>query len=250
MNTTTQQLTDLYKIEIHHDQFARYPWEDVESYIPLMYKYGRDSITDLSNGSIYDFVERSVSDQNILDSVNEIENLFGYDFDFNFNSDDSDDDKLNIINDAIYDFIRESISNLAAYCELFNIKHFSSVYRGYSQGDYADVILVPTLKHCKLVGIEYSDITDGRMHSDFELFENWANGDVYGFKVFEKVNFTKTYANGTIEQDFEFKEIDSCWGFYGTDHEKSGLIDYVLDCIQDFSKSEILDYINNIEVIY
>ena len=41
------------------------------------------------------------------------------------------------------------------------------------------------------------------------------NGDVYGYAV----------------KNNEGDEVDSCWGFYGYDHEKSGLMEYAKNAV-------------------
>ena len=48
--------------------------------------------------------------------------------------------------------------------------------------------------------------------SELETFNQWLNGDCYGFRV---VN--------TITDE----EEDSCWGFYGDDIEKNGILDHL-----------------------
>ena len=58
------------------------------------------------------------------------------------------------------------------------------------------------------------------MDATIELYSAWAWGDVYG--VSEIVD----------EQGNELED-GSCWGFYGTDHEKTGLLEHaksVIDC--------------------
>ena len=47
--------------------------------------------------------------------------------------------------------------------------------------------------------------------SILQTYEYWANGYVYGYVV-ENID-------------------ESCWGFYGSDHEKSGLMDYATNAI-------------------
>jgi hypothetical protein len=32
--------------------------------------------------------------------------------------------------------------------------------------------------------------------------------------------------------DAEWEEVDSCWGFYGPDHDKSGLNEFVRDALR------------------
>ncbi|SUO96766.1 hypothetical protein [Suttonella ornithocola] len=46
-----------------------------------------------------------------------------------------------------------------------------------------------------------------RLRHEIDLLSHWANGDVFGYKVI-------------VDGD-----IESCWGFYGWEHEESGLLE-------------------------
>jgi len=50
--------------------------------------------------------------------------------------------------------------------------------------------------------------------SEVETYDNFLTGAVYGYQI------EPTSRNRNIECD------DSCWGFFGDDHEKSGLLEY------------------------
>lgn len=45
--------------------------------------------------------------------------------------------------------------------------------------------------------------------TEFSTYEEWCLGDVYGYVV----------------EDADEEDVDSCWGFYGDEHEKSGLLE-------------------------
>ena len=47
------------------------------------------------------------------------------------------------------------------------------------------------------------------MEGTFKLYADWAFGDVYGFRV----------------EDSEGEVLDSCWGYYGDEHEETGLLE-------------------------
>lgn len=47
------------------------------------------------------------------------------------------------------------------------------------------------------------------LESELKTYDTYLRGDVYGYRILDK----------------EGNDIDSCWGFYGYDHEKSGLMD-------------------------
>lgn len=85
---------------------------------------------------------------------------------------------------------------------------------GYRQGDYAYGIAVATPEWMTKVGAS-GDMGDA-LDSTVELYKSWAFGDVYGVVIGD--------------------HVDSCWGFYGSDHDASGLADAakgLADCIAD-----------------
>lgn len=53
------------------------------------------------------------------------------------------------------------------------------------------------------------------MESELKIYDDYLRGDVYGYRILDE--------NGD--------EIDSLWGFYGYDHEKSGLLNEAKSCI-------------------
>lgn len=54
------------------------------------------------------------------------------------------------------------------------------------------------------------------MISELETYSHWINGDVYGYRLI-KVD----------EYNEEIEEIDSCWGFYGSDFKENGIADNI-----------------------
>lgn len=83
---------------------------------------------------------------------------------------------------------------------------------GYSQGDVTLCLAIATPEWVEKVGAS-ADSLKRQMEGTIELYGQWAWGDVYGF----------TCEDETGE---ELGEIgDSVWGFYGSDHEKSGLLE-------------------------
>jgi hypothetical protein len=72
-----------------------------------------------------------------------------------------------------------------------------------------------------------------RLDSDVKVYDDFVSGDCYGYEVVKV----------TEDEDGEEEEesIDSCWGFYGTDFDKNGLLDYahnVIDCEVEPSEEE------------
>lgn len=67
------------------------------------------------------------------------------------------------------------------------------------------------------------------MRGEVETLEAWINGDVYGYTVVGK--------NGEHELlPTDATMLDSCWGFYGYDHEKSGLKESAMETAKEFEE--------------
>jgi len=85
---------------------------------------------------------------------------------------------------------------------------------GYCQGDYTKILVVLTPEWCEKVGAVFDD-PEPVMRSTADLYAAWAFGDVYGYTV----------------ENPDGDEIDGCWGFYGDDHEASGLMEQARDAV-------------------
>lgn len=134
-----------------------------------------------------------------------------------------------------------SIKQLAQLCELFNIKHNHFVSRGYSQGDYAEVLAIIDDEYIQRTGVKIEN-SEEILNSTEKLFNAWAWGDVFGYILEERKRFTKIYEDGTTEEDYEWEQIDSCYGFYGDDWETNG--------IKEHLPKEVHDQLKYIEVEY
>ena len=60
-------------------------------------------------------------------------------------------------------------------------------------------------------GKSKQEIARDILKSEIETYSHWSSGEVYGFTIDEL--------------------DDSCWGFFGDDHEKSGLLDHARETI-------------------
>lgn len=66
--------------------------------------------------------------------------------------------------------------------------------------------------------------------SEIKEYAAWAEGEVYGFILEEK---QPCHCGQADCEDVEWKEIDSCWGFYGDEWHQNGLADYIPDEYKD-----------------
>jgi len=101
---------------------------------------------------------------------------------------------------------------------------------GYSQGDWVDTMFVATPEWLDRAGLTAGDLppsktTIDKMLEDASyLFGAYMFGDVFGATV------ERLVSNG--DDDAEWEEVDSCWGFYGYDDERSGLNQFVRDALR------------------
>ena len=251
MTTTDNKTAHLeYRIRIVHDSNAMNPFEDWDCEYPLIYESGRYN-KDYSDGEIDRYLSDYLSYNQIIFHQKKILSLIDDEY---LNQDvlaaEDKDDKVNIIADALHTYINENIENKVNFCEAFNIKHYSSTSKGYSQGDWADVLIVPTQENANKLGYKIEDVTEDQLHATFELFGYWAWGDVFGFIIEQKREFTKIYANGDETEDEEWDEVDSCWGFFGDDPEKSGMLDYINYEDYGWSKEQAITMIEDAEIEY
>ncbi len=100
----------------------------------------------------------------------------------------------------------------------------------------------------------WSRVCDKLLESTADLYGDWAWGNVYGYVIEQNVNAEAPAAcnmcDNTLndgsdicdqcggdfedpEPDWEEIEHGSCWGYYGDDHEKSGLEEAALECVPD-----------------
>lgn len=91
---------------------------------------------------------------------------------------------------------------------------------GYSQGDYVEGIAFCTKeRYAKMVSTDTSDWKtkiDALIDSEVEDIEMWMWGDVKGYVLEEKIPYIKHYqdSNRKDEEDFDWEEVHSCWGFF------------------------------------
>lgn len=87
------------------------------------------------------------------------------------------------------------------------------------------------------------------MESEVETYDLYLSGQVYGYVVKDINGWASYCEENDIDLDdegYEFKEfvddadeIDSCWGHYGYDHKKSGLLENAMNAIEyDMSKEK------------
>ena len=208
-----------FDIEIHTEESPLNPWEDWDCQPPLVVDYDRSRT---AYGGADDAPE--LTREQILANLHDIQGALGYGRDrastyvFVRNvTYDGTTDTVDAINNEIQEWAGESIDNLAEVWEWAGVQVLNTSSRGYMQSDYADLLLLATPEWIKEVGIAPENIA-GALESAAKLWGYWGWGDVYGYTI------------PAID--------DSCWGFYGYDHDESGLMENARDAIDYHIDSE------------
>jgi len=203
-----------YTIEITRDEFAENPFEAWDCEPALIVDYG-ERITTYGDIEVEapEFTREELKKhaRTILDAIGyksymQLVSLETY----NYAS------AVDCINDAIHEVVdgMSTADQFRALEALYNLKQgyvaWYNVSKGYCQGDHADVLVIATPEWIDRVGA-YSLLhgEPSALQSSVDLYSAWVWGDVYGYMV----------------TDNEGEEIAACCGYYGADHEKSGLIE-------------------------
>ena len=213
---TTPTAEDNKKLtfEIVHDSSPSNPFEDHDGNAPLMYNSGRHAgRTDYSNGEILEAIQQAATDGRIIRHGEKILDILGSSFEYY--EDDTKEDKIDHIRDEINSATVEELGEL---CELFKLPYKQYTSTGYSQGDWADVLILLTPEFYERTGAPKKH-DQKNLEGAANLFDSWAWGDVYGFRIYKET--TCECCNETKKE-----EIDSCWSFFGHDFENNGMMDH------------------------
>lgn len=198
-----------YTIEIHYMGDAQNPWTDWDGHPPIKIDAGRFDKRTYGEMDITSMISRG----QIIYHQKALARIFGCDLE------DAEDTDEKV--DNLQDLIRSApIEELADVCELFKIPYVHEV-QSYSQSEWASILIVATDEWIKEVGIAKKHIQES-LESSARLWEDYCSGDVFGYNVL----------------DSEGNDIDSCGGFYGTDHDESGLMGYAISAIEWDIKSK------------
>lgn len=225
-------------LKIVHDSSPQNPFENGDCLFPTITEY-----KDYSKGGIDSYLQNYLSYNQIVRHQKRLCNMMDIDYTELYNDYPESSDRINSIIDSLFEFISESMDNKETFCNEFDIKYLYKITRGYSQGDASNVFITWTPEFEKVTGLSYNKVTYSDMEATFKLYGYWAWGDVYGFEVVEET--TCNHCGETHEE-----EIDSCWGFYGTDHFESGLADHVRHHFNELNDKEFKEMIESIEVEY
>lgn len=105
---------------------------------------------------------------------------------------------------------------------LLDIPTWCGTVHGYSQGDWADVLVVGSPE---ATFSNTAPPTADDLKATADLYAAWAFGDVYGYIVEKPLGCAMHLLADDPDEwaEVEWMEVDSCWSFYGSDFEVSGL---------------------------
>lgn len=138
-------------------------------------------------------------------------------------------------------------ARLEILTELYKILGYpvlNTTVSGHSQGDQTDLLLVATPEAQEnLRGKDWAPTDAEReqalkddMESQAKLYAAWAFGDVYGYQLARKV------ADEDGDETLEDIEGDtSCWGYYGSDFDWSGLEEAAIEAVEYVLTKETSD---------
>lgn len=222
--------TDL-RIKAEHDDSPSNPFKDWDGHWPMLTYSDRDlTVYDKVSGAAPDRPFSRFTPALVVFCQKQLAEIF--DADPNSALDVDVQRKWHTNGKMLESFFADSLDGgyyesqkLAVYEQLYDllgIPCYRSTSRGYSQGDWAEVLVVATPEARKEFGwADDREVTEAEMESQVDLYTAWAWGDVYGYVVEEAVRLPDADA----DDDPEWEEISdgSCWGYYGADHTKSGL---------------------------
>jgi hypothetical protein len=74
------------------------------------------------------------------------------------------------------------------------------------------------------------------LQAEVEFYDQYLTGDVYGFIIEER----EVEEGADLDDDEGWDEIDSCWGFYGSDVHANGIVDHIdADLIESAENADI-----------
>lgn len=245
-----------YRIRAERDDDAANPFEEWDGNWPLLVRYdGSITAYDKVKGPSVDHVLGRFTDEQLVHDQIAIAKALGASISqlaidwLGAYDDDAPPPKYihdaDALTEAFYRQLGEvedsdKLDTWAALYDLLGVPTLSYISRGYCQGDYAELLIVATPEACEEFGTAstraggfgpYAHVDaywEKNLTGTGDLYGAWAWGDVYGYIV-EAPLYDE---DGEIE-DWEEVPGGSCWGYYGDDHEVSGLEESALDAVPD-----------------
>lgn len=221
-----------YRVRAVRDDHPENPFKSWDSHWPMIVDYqGRghrfDTYDNCKGASLDDPIARFTDGQLIKHQGAIIAAMDGDAADFATHKRDYRSDYNSmaaLIRDYCSDALQavsdsDKLATFAALYDLLRIPNLCTSSHGYSQGDYAELLIVATPEAQSEFGWKAGRPATSDMEGQANLYSAWAWGDVYGVVIERK-------------SGDEWTEIDSCWGYYGNDMDESGLAEVALSVIK------------------
>jgi hypothetical protein len=159
----------------------------------------------------------------------------------------------------------ERIPATAKLLKIAGVPCYTATSRGYSQGDWAELLVCAPQSIMDAFGLKFEkyraqakalpeartvsgnlteaglkDWIDAKaaelmLEPQTDVWSAWAWGDVYGYIVERR----DPAFEGDDDEEAAWVEVDSCWGFYDRDHDKSGLSAAAIEAINCLSDDQM-----------
>lgn len=220
------------RLKIWHDSFAANPFLEWDCEPAVMANYGRNNFSDFSKGEIETFIKNNLNQDKVVEEKDELADIVGYNLEWFDGTDEELYDELT------HEIDYSDVEQLTKVLELFSLPHLNYTSRGYSQGDWADVLIVATDEFFQRTGAN-RELIEEILEDTKNLFDSWAWGDVFGITIEEgtTIQVVEKETQKVLREEIDWEQIDSCGGFYGEDFENNGMMDHVPDELKEELKS-------------
>lgn len=199
-----------YRIDIFRDQDASNPFEEWDGCVPIMVNGGRNFCSHDYAGASDAFVPTTNQYRRHKKALLAVFDIAAHIEGARFQP--TPDELETGLHEAIADAVKEhDYDKLEDVSRIIGLPCLNTRSRGSCQSDYVEIMAVWP----KAWGKENRPKATPKqiakeLQAAVDLFGAWAWGDVYGYTVTD-----------TVTGD----EVGSCWGYYGNDHEASGLLE-------------------------
>ena len=231
------------RVKIEYGQSPSNPFTDGDCEPPIIVYSGRGSVTEYGLSLSVPTLTR----EQIAENVGTVKSLLDGTQSRNLlRALRTDCDVVYLVNDALAEKMQtlstsDQLELLADVYRCAGIAAVCKSIRGYSQGDYAEVLAVALPEWVERVGAPIESHAR-QLENAIQLFGQYAFGDVYGYVIEKAVNVTVTYADGRKPRHgVEWEHESSCWGFYGDDPAENGMAgcagDELLELLKDAARN-------------
>lgn len=210
-----------FSLKISYDQSPDNPFTNWDCEPPVMYRYDRNVTHYGTNSIVSELLDLITPRQLVLNRKELLDAI------------EVEEDELENNNGycTLAENLRAELSKwwdtldlVEALARISKTPHLRYNSREYSQGDYADVLIILTPDFFKRTGCNLKD-SDTILKGTRQLFDAWIWWDVYEYQLIEHKPLFQ--ADGTPSDTTDDDIIDSCWWFYGDDFDTNGLRDSI-----------------------